>query len=257
VITVTAWAVLLAGATAWGIARGGASAREQTTVAQSRPVVDRVTAEVATAATDGLAVVALSAFERVDTCSVSVFRDGARFRRTVTALVVPGTEQALLERVAARLPAAYGAGVRRGAQPRLYADAGFFVAVTGTIIEPGRVAFVADTGECRSVGDLPRSAEEPGTPAEPGRTLLQRLRLNQAQWSVHEVQCPTGGQLTTVEAVAADGGDPGALDEVLAGVSNAPIVATAELYAYRDADAGMAVRFDGPRPVITATTPCQ
>jgi hypothetical protein len=259
VVLVVGWAVLLAGAGVWGVVRGEATAREQTTVAETRPVVDRLMAEVASAASaDGLAVVSVSAFERVDTCSVTVFRDGAHYRRTVTALVAPGTEQALLDRVAARLPAAYGATVRPGAVPRLYADGGFFVAVTGTVGEPGRVAFVADTGQCRTVGDVSSAASRPGTPGGPGQRVLERLRAKEAQWTVHEVLCPGGGALTTVEAVVAAGTDPGSLDEALHGtVTRTPVVATAELFAYRDGDTGVAVRFDGPRAVVTATTPCR
>src|SRR5262245_12522739 len=110
VAVVVAWTALLAGGIVWAVRRGEPTAREQTTVAQARPVVDRAAAQLATAAgSDGLAVVAISGFERAGTCSVTVVRSGVRYHRVVTAVVQPGTELELLRRVAARLPASYRA----------------------------------------------------------------------------------------------------------------------------------------------------
>src|SRR5262245_13500758 len=99
------WSVLLGGFGLWGVLHSQATDREQTTVAQALPTVDRAAATVASASTvDGQAVVAVSDLTSVGPCKVTAFRSGARYQRVVTVLVQPGTEEALIRRVAARLP---------------------------------------------------------------------------------------------------------------------------------------------------------
>src|SRR5262249_27387658 len=154
--------------------------REETTVAQARPVVDVAAARVALAATqDGQSVVAISDFVRVGDCAISVFRPGERYKREITAVVTPGTGTAPLRRVAPRLPASYHALVRAGAAPRLSADAGFWVFLTATVVSPGEVRFVADTGSCRARGDL-TSADTTGAASPALSAAFQRLSLSPA-----------------------------------------------------------------------------
>jgi hypothetical protein len=276
---VACWALVLVGGIAWAGQRGEPTAREQTTVARAASIVDSAAAELATAATaDGLAVVAVSPFERAAGCSVTVLRDGARYQRTVTALVAPGTEQALLERVGARLPARYQARVRTGAVPRLVADAGMFVGVTGVVNAPGLVRFVIDTGTCRPEGGPVSRLVMVGTPPVAAiqrsavAALLVRLGVSAERWSTVRVACADGKTLTTVEAVGGAGALPG-LDtqqHVLASVVDAAlgqpsmdrpavgtvVVGTPELFAYRAATSGVGVRVADGHPVITATSVC-
>jgi len=254
-----AWVVVLAAGIGWAVARGEPTAREQTTVAEAEPVVDRAVAEIATVASaDGQAVASISGFQRVGDCSVTVLRPGERYQRIVTAVVSPGTEVALLDRVAARLPAAYGAMVRKGSLPRLTADAGFWVGITGSTLAPGVVRFVADTGDCRPAGDLTPAA--PAAPADGDRSAAQavvaRLGVPAAQWRTHRAACAGGGWVTTVEAIGADGALPAPLDTALRNVGGPAVVATPELYAYRAGTTGMVVRVDADRIIITATTLC-
>jgi hypothetical protein len=271
------WGLVLLGGIVWSAFRGEATVREQTTVAQALPVVDRAAAELAAAATaDGLAVVAVSDFGRSGECSVTVLRDGVQYRRTVTALVAPGTEQVLLERVGARLPAAYRASVRTGAAPRLVADAGFYVGVTGTVVAPGQIRFDFDTGRCRAEGDLPEtrpgSAEKPsigraGRLATAAEVLLGQVGVAAQRWSTREIACPAG-TLTTVEAVGAEGALPPSLlaqEEAVAGALDAflkparpgaLIAATSELLAYQATDVGVGARAVNSRLVVTATSSC-
>jgi hypothetical protein len=253
---VLVWALVLAGGIVWSVRRGTPTAREQTTVAQAVPVVDGTTVRLVAAATaDGLAAVAVSAFDRVD-CSVTVFRSGARYQRVVTAAVATGTELALLRRVAERLPPSYRATVTTATGPKLKADAGLFVAVTGTVAEPGRVRFVVDTGDCRPEGNVAASGSQPSAPVAPVADLLTRLGSPATTWTRHDVGCPGGGDaLSTVEGAGAENQLPDAIDAVL-GRTEGLIVATPDLYAYRVGTTDVLVRIDGSRLVASTTSRC-
>ncbi len=249
----TFWVVALVGLGVWGVLSGSPTDRSQTTVAQALPAVDHATAEIASAATvDGQAVVSISDFVALARCHVTPIRSGGEYQRSVTALVHPGTEDAFLQRVAHRLPASYQATVDSGPPTTLTADAGFFVGLSGSTIAPGVVRFVLDTGKCRAVGDLPRTAASP-TPAEqaPVRDVLTRLGVSAQSWQRYQVACPGGGTLTTVEAVA-QGAPAGPL--AVPGVT--PIVTGADLYGYGQSGTQIGVRtFDGGIDV-TATVLC-
>jgi hypothetical protein len=250
-----AWTLILAGGIVWSVRRGTPTAREQTTVAQAVPVVDVATVRlVAAAAADGLAAVALSGFERAD-CSVTVFRSGARYQRVVTAAVATGTELALLRRVAERLPPSYQATVTTATGPKLKADAGLFVAVTGTVAEPGRVRFVVDTGDCRPEGEVPETGSRPSSAVAPVADLLTRLGTPATTWIRHDLGCPGGGALSTVEGVGSENDLPDTIDAVLGRVEGM-VVATPDLYAYRDGTTDVVVRIEGSRLVASLTNRC-
>jgi hypothetical protein len=256
---VVAWVAVLVAGLAWSVARGEPTAREQTTVAQALPVVDRAAVALARAATaDGLAVVAISGFVRSDTCEVTVFRSGARYRRAVMAAVTPGTEQALLQRIADRLPAEYGAVVRTGALPRLTADAGYYVALAGTVVGPGVVQLVADTGACRPEGEVGPAGTRPlpTAPLGPAADLFVRLGRTPTQWTVHRVTCPSGGAISTVEGLGPPNGLPDSVEGALGGSAGA-VAASPDLYGYRAGGQDILVRVDGSRLVVTATTLCR
>jgi hypothetical protein len=256
VAVVAAWALVLAGGIVWAVRRGGPTAREQTTVAQALPVVDRAVAEIATAAgSDRQAVVAVSGFDRAGDCSISVVRQGVRYHRVVTVLVPPGTELALLRRVAERLPASYQAVVFPLPVPKLKADAGFYVGLIGTVGEPGRVLFEADTGDCRPEGQLSGTGSEPAAAASPAADVVARLHVPVQLWRRHSIECPAGGTLSTVEAVGKPNELPDAIDAAL-GTMDGRVMATADLYGYRVAGTDVVVRVDGSRLVVSATTPC-
>jgi len=251
-----AWAVVLAAGIVWSARRGPPTAREQTTIAQAVPVVDLASAQIAAAAlADDLAVVAVSGLERTGTCAVTVVRSGGRYQRVVTAAVAPGTELALLRRVADRLPAAYKVAVTTATGPKLKGDAGLFVALTGTVPEPGRVRFVADTGDCRPEAEPPATGSEPAGPDPAATEVLGRLRVSAETWTRHRIACPGGGTLSTVEGVGADNDLPDAIDAAL-GTVDGRIAATADLYAFRSGQTGVMVRIEGSRLVASATTGC-
>ena len=269
------WGVLLAVGIGWALVRGGPTAREQTTVAQALPVVDQAVVRIANAATaDGQAVAAISGFERVGECAVTVLRSGERYQRLVTVVVTPGTEAALIERVGARLPAEYQVKVTTvGTVTRMVADAGRWVRLTGSVGEKGQVRFVADTGACRPLGDLAAAVNQetaaaawPGNPAaDPADadanraeavTALTRLRMTADRWHAYQAPCPGGGAMSTVEAIATAGVEPGALGEVLTGLGTA-VVVSPDVYAYASGPRQVAVRHDADHIVVTATTACR
>jgi hypothetical protein len=251
-----AWALVLVGAIVWSVQRSTPTAREQTTVADAVPVVDTATVDlVAAVSADGLAAVTVSGFERTESCSVTTFRSGGRYQRVVTAAVVPDTELALLRRVAERLPAAYKAVVTTVTGAKLRADAGLFVAVTGTVAEPGRVRFVVDTGDCRPEGDVPDTGSQPASPAASAADLLTRLGSPATTWTRHDIRCPGDGTLSTVEGVATEDDLPDAIDDALGRMTDL-IVATPDLYAYRDGRSDVVIWIDGSRLVVSFTDRC-
>jgi hypothetical protein len=256
VIITAVWLVVLVVAGLLAARRGDPTARDLTTVAAARPYVDDAVAQVAVAATaDGQAVVAVTAFERIGECDVSVFRSGEYYRRGLTALVTPGTESAFLERVASRLPATYQATVRTGAAPRLTADAGYWVILTGTVASPGEVRFYANTGECRVPGEVSTVDVSGAVDRSSALAALQRLGVSATDWTESAVPCPDGGTLLTATAVAP--AVNGALDARLRDLPGAvPVVAAPKLYAYRAGATEVSVRSRDDAVIVTATAPC-
>jgi hypothetical protein len=255
-IVVGVWLVII-GISAWlGFAHPTITTREETTVAAARPYVDEAIARVASAAGTGdAAAVAVSAFEEVGTCRVTVFRAGQRYERDVVAVVAPGSERALMVRVAAALPANYRSVVRATEPARLTADAGFYVEVTGTVEAPGEVRFVADTGDCRSAGNVVTADQAPASTGTVLNDVLARLGLSGGSISTASVSCVDGGTVGTVQVRAAAW--PGDLTQALAGLAGATVlVGTPRLYALRTGAVQVAVRAHDDATLVTATTVC-
>jgi hypothetical protein len=252
------WALILIGGIGWAELHGGPTDREQTTVAAAQPYADTAAVRLATAVeSDGQAVALVSGFDKAADCRVSLARSGQRYQRVVTALVTPGTESALLDRVAARLPAEYKTTVNQKPAPTLVADAGYFVRVTGTRAGDGLVRFVVDTGSCRAVGDLSVPAEPTGDRAAV-TPVFGRLGLPAVQWHAFTVPCAgTSGQLSTVEGFGPDNQVSSAanLPSTLEGLGT-PVVSTAGLDAYRSGPAAVGVRVENNHVVVTATEGC-
>ncbi|MCI4062966.1 hypothetical protein MRQ36_10415 [Micromonospora sp. R77] len=123
------WAVLLA-VLAWLSVRDDPpTVREQRSLTQSGPVVDRAVGELLAAAGDGGAARLLPGDLRPG-CRITPMEDGVSLTRAVE-VVLPGDDaRGLLQRVADRLPASWRAEVETtGDGPVLRADAGEFVTV--------------------------------------------------------------------------------------------------------------------------------
>lgn len=249
-----AWAVLLAALTWWSAGEDPPTVREQRTLTQAGPVVDRALGHLVAAVGDDAWVLTAPEVERG--CRLTPMADGATLNRGLDVLVAEGGERAVLERVADRLPADWRAGVRAGASgPRLRADAGEFVAVQGRVTSGGRVRFTADTG-CRPVGD-----GYPGpsaTPAAVDPVLDGALRaLGRTAGSAPEpvsAPCPGGGTARTVAVSAGDA--PVALTGLRPLAAGPPVVDLPEVYAYRSGPATVLADGTGAQVRLSASTGC-
>jgi hypothetical protein len=257
IIIGAAWVVVLVASAWWGLSRAQPTDREQTTVGQAVPYVNDAIARVADAVTaNGTGVVAVSGFERVGSCEVTIFRTGVEYQRVLVAVVPPGTELRALDRVALALSAAaYKPAVSRGEVPRLTADARYWVLLTGTVTGPGEIRFVADTGRCRSLGTLP---PEPAMslPTGDASRLMEGLGLTTASTTEASVPCVGVGRFETVEARS--GVYKGDLRQAVpVPDGSAVVVSEPRLFAYRTGDAQVAIRADPDATVVTSTTGCQ
>lgn len=104
-----AWAVLLGALTWISVRDDPPTVREQRSLTEAGPVVDRAVGELVAAAGD-TAVLTPPVVDRG--CRVTPFADGADLSRGVDVFVATGGERTLLEQVADRLPADWRAGVR-------------------------------------------------------------------------------------------------------------------------------------------------
>jgi hypothetical protein len=192
--------------------------REQRAIDAAARVVHRVVGElVAAGGGDVVAEIAPEALEMG--CRITPIREGATLTQAVVFRTAEADAPGLLDRVAERLPASYGAAVRHGdggATHTLRADAGEFVGIRGGVAPPGVVTFTVSTG-CRPVPGR-FDAVDTGQPSrpiadEPIRllTALGAARIESGQPS--SAPCPGGGTVYT--ARAAGRGFPKPLDEAL------------------------------------------
>jgi hypothetical protein len=258
VAIVVVWSVALLALGAWGILHSSVTDREQTTVAAAVPTINRAVNDVVAASTvDGQAVVYLSDLKSEGPCKVTTFRSGGRYQRVVTALVPPGNEDALLQRVAARLPGSYNAELSHRKPLTLTADAGFFVGVNGATVGSGVVQFVVDTGSCRSTGDVPVAS----TSASPQESTAVRDVLNQLGGSPlsirrYAVPCPNGGELSTVDAFTDVSPNTPPATKLSAVPGATAVVTTDTLYAYTVDRSQIAVRTVKGGVDVTETVLC-
>ncbi|HET6214764.1 MAG TPA: hypothetical protein VFE14_17995 [Micromonosporaceae bacterium] len=233
--------------------------REQSSVADARPAVDRATAYLVTDSGD--AVAAVGQFAKVGGCRVSAVRDGERWERAVVLYTRAGTEPALLDRLARELPADYHARARHSGDGKVHtlrADAGSYVAVSGTVGAPGEVRLVVATG-CRAAsGPVPASAGQPDPVARAAvQAAFTALDAQPAGWRARAVPCPAGGALRVVEADSDPGVIPGPLPVRLSSIGPGALVAIPDVYAYRTGSVSVVVRLTaGGVLTATATTGC-
>lgn len=242
-----AWALVLLVGGVWYALQGRPTIREQTTIQQAQATVDRAITQVVQAARP-VAVPAITGYDQVEPCDITPVRAGARYDREAWFATTPGTEPALLDRIAHALPPGYGTSVVKPSAPkpaRLVADAGDYVALNGTVDRPGLVMVSASTG-CRPVGQRP-PADPTTSPAPADRAPVDRalsaFGVAAVRWSTHRLPCG----LTTIEA---DGGTrpAGPLPTPTAGQ---PLVHRDDVYAEQP---GLIVRVDGDHDVISLTT---
>ncbi len=238
-----AWAAVLVVSGAVAAVYGAATVKEQRTVVQAQPTVDRAVASVAAAAGPDTPL-AIGGYQTRDTCRITAVRAGVDAERVVTLYVAPGNETALLRRLAEALPRGYAATI--DARGELRADPGQFVHVTGTTEAPGQVRVSAYTG-CRPPGGRLTSFQVP-VPTDlraDVAPVLADLGVTALSWRTYQVGC-----VRTLVASA-----PTAGVQTPAGrlTDRRPVVATADAVAYRSAGGSVVVRRDGGQLTVAAT----
>jgi hypothetical protein len=146
----TAWAVALVGAGIWSAANDPATVREQSDLAQGRRTLDGAVEAVVAAAGPGVTP-EIGGHLVTTGCRLSLVRSGTAVERVVVLRVPGGQEQALLDKLADRLPRRWETRHGPGSGD-LYADAGDFVRVDGEVTGEGEVRMTASTG-CRAGAD--------------------------------------------------------------------------------------------------------
>ncbi|MCX4389240.1 hypothetical protein OG777_20235 [Micromonospora peucetia] len=249
-----AWAVLLGALTWISVRDDPPTVREQRSLTEAGPVVDRAVGELVAAAGD-TAVLTPPVVDRG--CRVTPFADGADLSRGVDVFVATGGERTLLEQVADRLPADWRAGVRATSDgPRLRADAGEFVTVSGRVEGDGRVRLTVDTG-CRPVGDG-YAVPAIGAAGAEADALAEALRtLGGPAGPAPEpvaAPCPGGGTARTVRSAGVPA--PASPAAALAPVARVPVLDGPQAYAYRRGPVTVVADLSGDRIVLSATTGC-
>ncbi|RLP96791.1 hypothetical protein [Micromonospora sp. CV4] len=240
------WAVLLTVLVWTSVRDDPPTVREQRSLDQAGPVVDRAVGELARAS-GAAGLLELGPARVESSCRVTPFADGARLRREVGVLAAVGTERDVLSGIADRLPTSWQAGVGPGLEgPELRADAGEFVAVEGRPTGDGRIRLTVDTG-CRPVGSgyAPPPVTDAGPEAAALTAALRALgRPADAAPEVVTAPCPGGVLARTARSTPGPGaaGSAGGLTS-LAG--DAPLLDDPPVYAYRA----------GPVTVLADLTP--
>ncbi len=250
------WALLLAGLTWLSVRDDPPTVREQRTLAEAAPVVDRAVGELARAA--GPAGLLELGPARVSAgCRVTPLADGARLRREVGVLASAGTERTVLTGIADRLPANWRAGVGTGLDgPELRADAGEFVAVAGRPTGDGRLRLTVDTG-CRPPGaghdPTPATTAGPETAAlTAALTALGRPTADAPD--LVTAPCPDGTLARTARSAAGPGpAETGALAALAGG---APLLDNPPVYAYRTGDVTVLAELGPDAARVAATLGC-
>ncbi|MET7706528.1 hypothetical protein [Micromonospora sp. NPDC005413] len=252
-----AWAVLLGVLTWTSVRDDPPTVREQRSLDQAGPVVDRAVGELARAA-GATGLLELGPARIASGCRVTPLADGARLRREVGVLAPTGTERAVLAGIAERLPASWRAEVGPGLDgPVLHADAGEFVAVEGRPTVDGRVRLIVDTG-CRPLGSgyTPAPAAAAGPEAAALTAALRSLgRPSDDAPELVTVACPGGGVART--ARSADGPGPAPSVAALAALAgDAPLLDSPPVYAYRTGPVTVLAELSPDATRLAATVGC-
>ena len=237
------WAVALVGAGYLSARNSPPTVREQRSVAQAAPIVDRAAGELVAAAGPD-AVLEISRRRLSTGCRLTAARDGVTLERSVSIRTAEADGPAMVDRLTERLPAGYGARARHsGAIHQLRADAGEFVAISGGVLAPGVVTLTVSSG-CRPPStDLVAEAEPTGRPVDavPLRVLTGLGAAGVERLPGTSVPCPGGGAAETARA---------------AGRRASGTAGRQAVQAYRSESTAVIVRADGDTITVAATTGC-
>jgi hypothetical protein len=224
-----------------------AHAARQPKVTADVPYLDRAIVAAVTGAGDAAAV-AISGLVQAIACRLDPITPGGQFTRTADMYTDPGSEDALISRIASRLPTDYHAHrptVPAGQIAPLLADVGHSVQLAvhrigeGWVVASARTACTSDTGAQPPI-DSPNDATATVT------ALLSTLGTRVAGTRRQILACPTGGSLVTLAEIS----EPTVTDHLrdrLAG----HIPANAHVYA---ATVNRVAYHDGPDSLVIAAS---
>ncbi|MFC6015269.1 hypothetical protein ACFP2T_03545 [Plantactinospora solaniradicis] len=254
------WIVVLLVATYVSVRHDDPTVREQRSIEQAGPVVDRALGDLVAAA--GPDVVVELAERRLRTgCEITLFRSGAAIDAAITIRAPEAEAPEVLDRIASRLPATYQAGVRHrsdGAADALRADAGEFVAVEGELVEPGVVSLTVQTGCRPTSGESDDRMTPPpsSTDEDPVRVLTALGATDLDPVDLIAVDCPGQGTVRTARSAGrgTSTGPPGAV--LPRPVGTVVVTDTPEVYAYRAGAVSVVVESGDGRIRVATTTGC-
>lgn len=256
------WIVVLLVVTYVSVRRDEPTVREQRSIEEAGPVVDRTLGDLVAAA--GPDVVVELAERRLRTgCEITLFRSGAAIDAAITVRAPEADAPEVLDRIASRLPAAYQAGVRHrsdGVAEALRADAGEFVAVEGELIAPGVVSLTVQTGCRPTSGETDERTTPPLPPAQtdedPVRVLAALGATDLDPVDLIAVDCPGEGTARTTRSAGrgTTSRPPGAV--LPRPVGTVVVTDTPEVYAYRTGALSVVVESGDGRIRVATTTGC-
>lgn len=140
------WGVVLAVAGFWSSQHDAPTVRAQSPLAEGRAALDRAVTIVVSAAGPGVTA-EVGEYQITEDCRLSLTRRGTAVTQEILMTVAEGEEQALLDRLAQRVPESWEAR-SYPTLARFHADAGHFVRVDGEVAGAGKVRVTVNTG-CR------------------------------------------------------------------------------------------------------------
>ena len=145
-VGLAAWAVVLLSLAVYSFRHDSPTVPGQTTVAQARATMERVTGQLQAAVSSPPHIGAYAE----QACDITNVRPGLALRRELTFTTDPGGEPALLRSIAAGLPPSYRARTSGSDDTiSMYADAGTYVTIRGRLADPGEVVVTLASG-CRA-----------------------------------------------------------------------------------------------------------
>jgi hypothetical protein len=145
-VLLAVWALALVAAGVWSAQHDPATVREQSDLHQGRQSLDRAVATVIEAVGPA-GVEKVYDYDVTTGCQITLAREGAEVDQVIVLTAPEGREAEVLNRLAERLPQEWHPRQFRAGN-RLFADAGDFVSVMGSVAEPGVLHITVSTG-CR------------------------------------------------------------------------------------------------------------
>jgi hypothetical protein len=241
-----AWGLLLAGLAIWSVRHDPPTVGDQSPLSDAVPIARAAVGDLVAAA--GPAAVPVVSADQVEPgCRITPLRRGTTFSTGVRFYTPDGA--GLLNRLAARLPASYDTVASTTA---LRADAGGFVFVRGRATTPGLVQLTVTTG-CRPA-DVAFAAASSPLSGEPPRVLSALGVATVERGAVAVAPCPSGGTVTTAQAVG-HGTPPAGLGAALGSGATA-VFESPSTYAFRRGPYAYAVTVMGDEIRAAVTSGC-